>query len=72
MPLTNGEVFRCHYDNMMQHENISGLVQDCSNSNVLAMELLQPFINSSICFRLWPKTHALIYDNDRYLYDKIG
>ena len=32
-----------------QKVNIDGLVQDCSNSSVLAMELLQSCIKPSIC-----------------------
>ena len=30
------------------HSHIDGLVQDCSNSSVLAMELLQSWTKSSI------------------------
>ena len=34
-------------------EDINGLVQDCSNSSVLAVELLQPCTKQSTCYLFW-------------------
>ena len=42
------------YTDLLQRDHIDGLVQDCTNSSALAMDLLQSCTNpSTLCYWIW-------------------